>query len=91
MSEPTFTLGADGKSITCLKCGRTSHNINDVTFRYCGNCNLWHDGPNLLNVENEMALLEFTQFIGKVFAECLPGVHFFSDSLSTPGRWAGRA
>jgi hypothetical protein len=32
-----FTLGA-GPSITCLRCGRTSHNLGDVTRAYCGNC-----------------------------------------------------
>lgn len=30
-------------SITCPKCGRTSHNPNDVRERYCGNCHQYHD------------------------------------------------
>lgn len=32
----TFKLGDDGKSITCLRCERTSHNPNDVKNHYCG-------------------------------------------------------
>jgi hypothetical protein len=30
-------------SITCPRCGMTSHNANDVRERYCGNCHLFHD------------------------------------------------
>lgn len=28
-------------SITCPVCGMTSHNPNDVTEGYCGNCHDW--------------------------------------------------
>jgi hypothetical protein len=28
-------------SITCPRCGRTSHNPNDVREGYCGNCHDW--------------------------------------------------
>lgn len=28
----------DGKTITCLVCGMTSYNPNDVKHKYCGNC-----------------------------------------------------
>lgn len=31
------------ESITCPKCGRTSHHPLDVKFRYCGNCHQYHD------------------------------------------------
>ena len=41
----TYTIGQDGKSITCLRCGRTSHNRNDVAQRYCGYCHVFHDDP----------------------------------------------
>jgi hypothetical protein len=34
---------AGGKSITCLRCGMTSHNPHDVEHRYCGNCDMFHD------------------------------------------------
>lgn len=30
-------------SITCPQCGMTSHNINDVRERYCGNCRMFHE------------------------------------------------
>jgi ribosomal protein L37E len=39
----TFTIGADGKSITCLRCHRTSHNPHDVQHHYCGGCHMFHD------------------------------------------------
>lgn len=29
--------------IVCPKCGRTSHNPNDVQERYCGACHAFHD------------------------------------------------
>jgi len=29
--------------ITCLRCGRTSYNGNDIKHRYCGNCNVYLD------------------------------------------------
>jgi hypothetical protein len=29
--------------ITCPQCGMTSHNPNDVAYRYCGNCHQFHD------------------------------------------------
>jgi len=32
-----------GKSITCHKCGLTSHNYNDVVNLYCGRCHTFHD------------------------------------------------
>lgn len=33
----------DAPSFTCPRCGRTSHNPNDVRERYCGNCHLFTD------------------------------------------------
>ena len=41
--KPTFTISKDKCSITCLKCGRTSHNLNDVKHRYCGHCHVFHE------------------------------------------------
>lgn len=38
-----ITVGAKTISITCLKCDMTSHNINDVVHRYCGNCHAFHE------------------------------------------------
>lgn len=31
------------ESITCPKCGMTSHNFNDARERFCGNCHQYHD------------------------------------------------
>jgi hypothetical protein len=35
----------EGRSITCLACGRTSHNTHDVQHRYCGHCHVFHEDP----------------------------------------------
>jgi ribosomal protein L37E len=40
-----YTIAADGKSIRCNICGRTSYNLNDVRERYCGNCHVFHNDP----------------------------------------------
>ena len=37
----------NSRSITCPKCGRTSHHIKDVFYRYCGNCHAFHDDMKL--------------------------------------------
>lgn len=39
----TFTIGHHGSSITCLKCRRTSYLPQDVKFKYCGHCNVFHE------------------------------------------------
>lgn len=39
----TFTIAEDGKSITCLRCNKTSYNSNDVDKHYCGWCGVYHD------------------------------------------------
>ena len=39
----TFTVSADGKSITCLRCKRTSYHPDDVEKKYCGFCHAFHD------------------------------------------------
>jgi hypothetical protein len=39
----TFAISENGEAITCFFCRRTSHNLNDVTQRYCGYCNTFHD------------------------------------------------
>jgi hypothetical protein len=33
------------QSITCPRCGMTSHNPNDVREGYCGNCHDWTTKP----------------------------------------------
>lgn len=39
----TYTISADGKSITCKRCRRTSHHPSDVKRHYCGHCHVFHD------------------------------------------------
>lgn len=39
----TCTVLHDGKAIRCGECARTSWNPNDITHRYCGFCNKFHD------------------------------------------------
>lgn len=34
------------RSITCPKCGLRSFNVNDIIFRYCGNCHQFHEDMN---------------------------------------------
>jgi len=40
---PGYVILAGGEAITCLECGRTSYNLNDVAERYCGHCHKFHD------------------------------------------------
>jgi len=39
----TVSISEDGKSMTCLKCGNTTHNQNDVDNHYCDYCHVFHD------------------------------------------------
>lgn len=43
LAVETFKVSADGKSITCLRCQRTSHHPQDVKQHYCGFCHVFHD------------------------------------------------
>jgi hypothetical protein len=36
-----FNTAPVSLSITCLRCGKTSYNHNDVRERYCGSCHTW--------------------------------------------------
>jgi hypothetical protein len=38
-----YVISSDGTAITCPRCGRTSHNPNDVRERYCGFCHAFHE------------------------------------------------
>jgi hypothetical protein len=42
-NNATFTIAPDGKSITCLRCGRTSWHPKDVEQHYCASCHIFHD------------------------------------------------
>lgn len=39
----TYIILPGGDGITCLRCGRTSYNPNDVREHYCLNCHVFHD------------------------------------------------
>ena len=43
---PNIVIDENGlrfvRSITCPKCGMTSHNPHDIENMYCGNCNQFH-------------------------------------------------
>jgi len=41
--ERTYEIAADGKSITCKLCLKTSYHLVDVRERYCGFCHEFHD------------------------------------------------
>lgn len=41
-TSETYTIAADGKSITCLRCHQTSYHPADVDQRFCANCGRWH-------------------------------------------------
>jgi hypothetical protein len=38
-----YKIAEDRSSITCLVCGRTSYNTNDVKMRYCAACHRFLD------------------------------------------------
>jgi hypothetical protein len=38
-----YSIAPDGKSITCQRCGMTSHHPKDVAEKYCGHCHVFHD------------------------------------------------
>ncbi len=38
-----YAVSADGRSITCDQCGRTSHHPDDVAALYCGACKIFHE------------------------------------------------
>jgi len=39
----TYAIVERGRAIKCLTCGMTSWSPSDVKFRYCGNCEVFHD------------------------------------------------
>jgi len=43
-----FNCDVDGNlsSITCLICGMTSYNENDIGEQYCGKCHVFHFTPS---------------------------------------------
>ena len=51
MSEPTYTIAADGGSITCHRCGLTSYHPMDVAHRYCGACHRFHTDAEVVAID----------------------------------------
>jgi hypothetical protein len=39
----------NGIAITCGRCGMTSHNPHDVENRYCANCHVFLEDPDVEN------------------------------------------
>jgi ribosomal protein L37E len=42
LGSPTYSIAADGLSITCHLCGRKSSYSRDVQERFCGCCGIFH-------------------------------------------------
>jgi hypothetical protein len=53
MTDEGCTIAPDGRSITCHRCGMTSHNSNDVAHRYCGFCKRFHEDQDLKTITIE--------------------------------------
>ena len=51
----TYVIVHQGRAIKCLVCRMTSHNPNDVAFRFCGNCNRFHDHDQGPRIDRELA------------------------------------
>ena len=54
----TKTYTIQGKTITCLKCGRTSHHVMDVEQLYCGNCHAFHITHEIEHKLKDMASMK---------------------------------
>jgi hypothetical protein len=49
---PGYTISDDERSITCQRCGLTSHNPHDVSERYCGRCHVFHEDTMMYKTAN---------------------------------------
>ena len=47
MVSQSYIVAPDAGFITCLRCGKTSYNPNDVQQRYCGHCHVFHEESEL--------------------------------------------
>ncbi len=57
-------------SYTCPRCGRTSHDPNDVRERYCGNCHDWTQlGAVYPGTALRKAMAEHPDFVAEVLRE----------------------
>jgi hypothetical protein len=60
-----------GKSITCLDCGLTSWNEDNVRNRYCPVCSKFHDDKEKESLSPELSTESPAQ--ADFFADCLFG------------------
>lgn len=42
----TYEILEDGRAIKCRVCGYTSHDVNDLRFKYCCMCEDFHENPS---------------------------------------------
>lgn len=54
-SNRGYRIAADRRAITCLVCGATSYNPNDIDRLFCPTCDAYHeDRELLLRLEREL-------------------------------------
>ena len=63
----TYTIAADGKSITCHWCGRTSCHPKDVEHLFCPCCCVFHGEPSEERLREGIR----TMLRSKLYAEAL--------------------
>lgn len=39
----SYTISLSGRTITCNRCGLSSHNKNDISNKYCNYCHIYHN------------------------------------------------
>lgn len=61
MNAPPFLIADDGKSITCLVCGRTSWSLGDVQHEWCENCKRSHDDPEQIKAFQLTPMLQIAK------------------------------
>lgn len=44
-----YQISADGKSITCQRCGKVSYHPEDVRYHYCGECHRFHNDVHTID------------------------------------------
>lgn len=44
--DRTYSISADGQTITCHVCHRTSGHPDDIKNKYCGYCHTFHEDSN---------------------------------------------
>lgn len=67
-----YLISEDGKSITCFKCGRTSHHPHDVKEKFCGYCSVFHGEERWVDcnvVPDKKKVLEWFEKIKQLLKE----------------------